>query len=84
VATAEDVRAAMREYGEAMMQSPPGSDDRFRGASLLGFLDQLDARTRALREAPMPYVESTRDIDEWLEAYSEWWHANASEEALGG
>jgi hypothetical protein len=44
----------------------------------------LDARTRALREAPMPYAESTLDIGEWHEAYSEWWHANASEEALGG
>lgn len=46
-------------------------------------VDLLDARTRSLREAPMPYHESTRGIDDWLEAYSEWWHANASEEALG-
>lgn len=40
---AEDVRRAMREYGEALMQSPPGHDDRWRGASLLALLDERDA-----------------------------------------
>jgi hypothetical protein len=36
-----------------------------------------------LREAPMPYSESTHDIDEWMEAYGEWWRKYASEDAIG-
>jgi hypothetical protein len=39
------------------------------------------ALTAALRSAPMPYRESTLG-DEWDERYGEWWHENASEDAL--
>lgn len=37
----------------------------------------------ALRQAPMPPRESTMTYEEWEERYGEWWHDNASEDALG-
>lgn len=38
----------------------------------------------ALRAAPMPERESIHKGDEWAERYSDWWHAYASENAIGG
>jgi hypothetical protein len=74
--------------GEAIVGLLASSEDLTSEAKELipkvaALVARLHVRTRALREAPMPYRESTRDLDDWLEAYSEWWHANASEEALG-
>jgi hypothetical protein len=46
--------------------------------------EQLRGAVEALRAAPMPERESIHKGEDWHERYSDWWHAHASEAALGG
>lgn len=36
----------------------------------------------SLKAAPTPYAESTLGMASWDKCYSDWWHDNASEQAL--
>lgn len=42
---------------------------------------RIERLENSLRNAPMPYRESTL-AESWDDYYDDWWHMNASEEAL--
>lgn len=65
---------------EVQYDGPPSASDLEK--DLLAVGEEAARLREALRDAPMPFPESVLTHDEWEEAYDQWWHRHASEEAL--